>query len=139
MMDFETFFRVATGCQPYGYQARIARDGLPDVIRVPAGAGKTGVILAWLWRRLYGPDPDRTPRRLVYALPQRAILDEVSGSVRTWLGNLGLSDQVAVHVVQGARSARPTSSDPTPTRADPRATHWTIISPVFQGNPAQSL
>jgi choline dehydrogenase-like flavoprotein len=24
-------------------------------------------------------------------------------------------------------------------RADPRATHWTIISPVFQGNPAQSL
>lgn len=104
MMDFGTFFEAATGCQPYGYQARIARDGLPDVIKVPTGAGKTGVILAWLWRRLYGPDQDRTPRRLVYVLPQRSILDEVSASVRTWLGNLGLSDRVAVHVVQGARS-----------------------------------
>src|ERR1700722_5630154 len=103
MMDFRTFFQVATGCQPYGYQARIARDGLPDLVKVPTGGGKTGVILAWLGRRLYGPDPGGPPRRLLYALPQRSI-DEVSGSVRTWLGNLGLSDQVAVHVVQGARS-----------------------------------
>src|SRR6267154_793954 len=82
-----------------------AGDGLPDVVRVPAGAGKTGVILAWLWRRLHGQDPAGMPRRLVYALPQRAVLDEVAGSARTWLANLGLTELVALHVVLGDRGA----------------------------------
>jgi len=39
MQDCGTFFEVATGCRSYGFQARIARDGLPDVIKVPTGAG----------------------------------------------------------------------------------------------------
>ena len=105
MRDFESFYEQATGHRPYGYQARIARDGLPGAVRVPTGAGKTGVILAWLWRRLYGPDPAGTPRRLVYALPQRAVLDEVAGLVRGWLANLELTDQIALHVVLGERGA----------------------------------
>ncbi|MDX6339883.1 MAG: CRISPR-associated endonuclease/helicase Cas3, partial [Trebonia sp.] len=104
MRDFQSFYEQATGHRPYGYQARIARDGLPDVVRAPTGAGKTGVILAWLWRRLHGPDPAGTPRRLVYALPQRSLVDHVSGSIRMWLVNLGLADEVAVHVVLGSRS-----------------------------------
>jgi CRISPR-associated endonuclease/helicase Cas3 len=93
----------ATGHQPYGFQARIARDGLPDEIEASAGAGKTGVILAWLWRRLYGPDPGGTPRRLIYALPQRSLTEQVSAEVRGWLVNLGLTDEVALHVAMGAR------------------------------------
>ena len=105
MRDFESFYEQATGHRPYGYQARIARDGLPGAVRVPTGAGKTGVILAWLWRRLYGPDPAGTPRRLVYAVPQRAVLDEVAGLVRGWLANLELTDQIALHVVLGERGA----------------------------------
>jgi CRISPR-associated endonuclease/helicase Cas3 len=103
MQDFETFFQVATEYGPHGYQARIARDGLPDVVQAPTGTGKTGVILAWLWRRLYGPDPGGTPRRLVYALPQRSLVDQVSGEARKWLVNLGLADEVALHVVMGGR------------------------------------
>ena len=103
MQDFEAFFQVATGCGPHGYQARIARDGLPDVVQAPTGTGKTGVILAWLWRRLYGPDRSGTPRRLVYALPQRSLVDQVSGEARKWLTNLGLTEEVALHVVMGGR------------------------------------
>ncbi len=61
MKTFAALFSEATGHRPHGYQARIARDGLPDVMQAPTGAGKTGVILAWLWRRLYGPDPAGTP------------------------------------------------------------------------------
>ena len=52
MADFEEFFAAATGYRPHGYQARIARDGLPSVVEAPTGTGKTGIILAWLWRRL---------------------------------------------------------------------------------------
>ena len=101
--DIRSVVPPATGHQPYGYQARIARDGLPDFVQAPTGAGKTGVILAWLWRRLYGPDPAGTPRRLIYALPQRSLTEQVSGDVRRWLANLGLTDEVTLHVAMGAR------------------------------------
>ena len=100
MQTFVELFRAATGQAPHGYQARIAQDGLPDVVRAPTGTGKTGVVLAWLWRRLYA-DPGPTPRRLVYALPQRSLVDQVAGEAGRWLTNLGLADQVALHVVMG--------------------------------------
>ena len=107
MDAFTEFFRHAStteaapdGYEPYGYQARIARDGLPSVVEAPTGTGKTGIILAWLWRRLYAA-PDSAPRRLVYALPQRSLVDQVAGEVRRWLANLGLAGQVALHVVMG--------------------------------------
>lgn len=104
MRDFQSFHQQATGHLPYEYQARFARDGLPDVVRAPTGAGKTGVILAWLWRRLYGPDRAGTPRRLVYALPQRSLTEPLTAEIRRWLGHLDLTDEVALHVVAGARA-----------------------------------
>src|SRR6266566_10168881 len=107
MDGFSSFFSKACatvaepdGYEPHGYQARIARDGLPSVVEAPTGTGKTGIILAWLWRRLYAA-PGSTPRRLVYALPQRSLVEQVAGEVGRWLANLGLADQVALHVVMG--------------------------------------
>jgi CRISPR-associated endonuclease/helicase Cas3 len=103
MTEFEAFFELATGHQPHGYQARIAREGLPSVVEAPTGTGKTEVILAWLWRRLTEEHRAGTPRRLVYALPQRSLVDQVAGDARKWLANLGLTDDVALHVVMGGR------------------------------------
>jgi len=108
MPAFDELFRTATatpelpeGHVPHGYQARIAATGLPAVVQAPTGTGKTGVILAWLWRRFYGPDADSTSRRLVYALPQRSLVEQVAGEAERWLANLGLSGQVALHMVMG--------------------------------------
>ena len=100
MQEFGRFFQAATGSRPYGFQARIARDGLPSLVETPGGTGKTGIILAWLWRRLYA-DPGATPRRLVYALPAQSLTEHVASGVATWLANLGLADQVALHVPTG--------------------------------------
>ena len=97
---FREFFRKAAvttarpdGYEPHGYQRRIARDGLPAVVRAPTGTGKTGIILAWLWRRLNEAHRDGTPRRLVYALPQRSLVEQVAGEAGRWLANLGLADR----------------------------------------------
>jgi CRISPR-associated endonuclease/helicase Cas3 len=100
-MRFEEFFEQATGSPPYGYQVRLARDGLPPVLAVPTGAGKTAIMLAWLWRRRHGPDPTGTPRRLVFALPQRTLVEQVAAVAAGWLANLGLTDDIPLHVVMG--------------------------------------
>jgi CRISPR-associated endonuclease/helicase Cas3 len=100
-VEFSDFFRAATTWAPHGYQERLALEGLPPVVQAPTGCGKTGIVLAWLWRRLHGPDPAGTPRRLIYALPQRSLVEQVAGEVRRWLDNLGLAEQVALHVVIG--------------------------------------
>lgn len=101
-MEFDEFFALATGWpKPHGHQRRLAVDGLPAVVEVPTGTGKTAIVLAWLWRRLHGPDRRDTPRRLIYALPQRTLVEQVAREAERWLENLGLADEVALHVVMG--------------------------------------
>lgn len=87
-MLFEGFFRHATkGRNPYCYQQRLAENGSYDALIAPTGLGKTAaVILAWLWRRL--TDPGRTPRRLVYCLPMRTLVEQTAENARAWVDRL---------------------------------------------------
>ncbi|MGH3814298.1 MAG: type I-G CRISPR-associated helicase/endonuclease Cas3g, partial [Pseudonocardiaceae bacterium] len=91
--------------RPYQYQSRLAEQGLPDVLRVPTGTGKTlAATLPWLYRRVEHPDPvvrQATPRWLVIVLPQRALVEQTVRVVQGWLGNLGLKLKVPVHVLMG--------------------------------------
>lgn len=86
MSDYPTFFAELTeGLRPYPYQVRIAEEPWPDLADVPTGMGKTAAfVVAWLWRRLQG-DPD-TPRRLVYCLPMRTLVEQTHKSAKTWIG-----------------------------------------------------
>lgn len=50
--SFASFFNTATkGFTPHCWQLQVALDGLPDVLPVPTGLGKTEIALAWAWRR----------------------------------------------------------------------------------------
>lgn len=93
---FVAFFKAATGLSkgPYQYQDSLASGRrLPDIIAVPTGCGKTAAaILAWAWRRRECPDPEtrrNTPRRLIYCLPMRTLVEQVHEEVIKWFANLG--------------------------------------------------
>jgi CRISPR-associated endonuclease/helicase Cas3 len=110
----DEFFRAAFGKEitSFDYQRRLAEE--PEcksrLINIPTGCGKTAaVVLAWLWNRV---EKQRTdwPRRLVYCLPMRTLMEQTRDNVREWLKNLGNREwdsesnhggKVGVHILMG--------------------------------------
>jgi CRISPR-associated endonuclease/helicase Cas3 len=90
--SFDDFFRTATEDDPFPFQRTFASDdSLPQLVRVPTGLGKTAMaVVGWLFRRFAGPEALRatTPRRLVYCLPMRVLVEQTRDSAVTWLDNL---------------------------------------------------
>jgi hypothetical protein len=100
---FDDFFRSATsGRDPYPYQEQFAdADPLPHLLRAPTGAGKTATaVLGWLWR--WVSKKPGTPRRLVYCLPMRVLVEQSEREARKWTQALlekgVLEKEVGVHV-----------------------------------------
>lgn len=112
-MNLHNFFKQATGNEPYPYQARLAaQEELPDLLSVPTGVGKTAAaILAWVYRRRFSDLEvrKRTPRRLVYCLPMRTLVEQTRDVAIDWLEKLGLagdqSDAIGVHILMGGADA----------------------------------
>ncbi|MBI2704372.1 MAG: CRISPR-associated helicase Cas3' [Actinobacteria bacterium] len=104
-MDFVEMVNRATGHPPYPYQSRLADDGLPDLLEVPTGAGKTlAATLPWLYRRRFHPDAAvrvATPHWLVFALPMRVLVEQTAGAISEWLDRLELDGQVRLYTVMG--------------------------------------
>jgi len=120
---FVDFFAQAIGVdsdggvrRPYFYQESLATTGatVSHLLRVPTGLGKTaGAVLSWLWRRRFAERAIRenTPRRLVYCLPMRVLVEQTHEGVVRWLDRLGLL-------------AGDVSPSYAPDPADPRPTGW---------------
>jgi len=110
-MTFDEFFRKATGFDhaPYPFQRKFAKaEDLYQLVDVPTGLGKTAmVIVGWLWRRFHAEEAIRkaTPRRLVYCLPMRVLVEQTTENARKWVKNLldagGLQNDVPIHVLMG--------------------------------------
>ncbi|HVY71959.1 MAG TPA: DEAD/DEAH box helicase, partial [Verrucomicrobiae bacterium] len=135
--SFDFFFQTASGeaaRKPYDYQCRLAC-GEParrseaewleggagchsQLISIPTGLGKTAAVaLAWMWNRVAYPDAahrDTWPRRLVYCLPMRTLVDQTESEVKKWLTTHGLlwdgkpanrAGKVGVHILMGGEDA----------------------------------
>jgi CRISPR-associated endonuclease/helicase Cas3 len=113
-MDYQTFFTEAIRLPfPFRYQSRLAEKAWPDLLDVPTGMGKTAAVTsAWLWKRGWRRGnrietaDAATPRRLVWCLPMRVLVEQTEENIRTWLGTLGILGQagegkVSVHVLMG--------------------------------------
>jgi CRISPR-associated endonuclease/helicase Cas3 len=113
MTDFDPFFERFAGQStgPHEWQRELGEDDVlrTRVIRIPTGMGKTlGVLAAWAWHRLERQD-QRWPRRLVWCLPMRVLVEQTEAVVRDALTREGVlwdsaSDhvgKVGVHVLMG--------------------------------------
>ena len=89
-MEYKDFFSKATKLDSaYPYQEKLACQTWPDFLEIPTGLGKTAaVVLAWLYKRTVLNDAE-TPRRLIYCLPMRVLVEQTEASIRCWLENLG--------------------------------------------------
>lgn len=114
--EFDGFFEKLAGpILPHEWQRVLASEDAPRsrVIRIPTGMGKTlGVLGAWSWHRLHRND-DRWPRRLVWCLPMRVLVEQTEAVVREaldrlgvlWDGSSGHSGRVGVHLLMGGTDA----------------------------------
>jgi CRISPR-associated endonuclease/helicase Cas3 len=122
--NFRKFFRGVCKQDPYNYQCRLACGDEAKIdqpltlnqgrvcqsllIDIPTGLGKTAaVILAWVWNRMAHSDPrhrNAWPRRLVYCLPMRTLVEQTHANTMGWLQELGLTEQVGVHLLMGGEN-----------------------------------
>lgn len=91
-----------------------------QLIRIPTGFGKTlGVLAAWLWNAHHRSDP-AWPRRLVWCLPMRVLVEQTEAEIRSALSSLGIlwdghddhTGSVGVHSVMGGRNDQEWSLHP---------------------------
>ncbi len=94
-MDSLKLFRDAfgrlTGNRPFPWQedlyTRYFTQGLfPHSCSLPTGLGKTSVVAVWLIA--LANNPNRIPRRLVYVVNRRTVVDQTTNEVETLRANL---------------------------------------------------
>ncbi|MFV0438773.1 MAG: type I-U CRISPR-associated helicase/endonuclease Cas3 [Desulfopila sp.] len=82
-ISFADFFRTVTGHQPFPWQARLfatfATGRFPTNASIPTGLGKTSVVAIWLFA--LAMHPENVPRRLVYVVNRRTVVDQTTAEV----------------------------------------------------------
>lgn len=97
---------------PADWQCRFATNNWPEVLIAPTGSGKTAAVtLGWMARRIRAPNT--TPRRLVWCLPMRALVEQTTEEIKQWLHKLRARHNAEkvlpmpedVHVLMGGTEA----------------------------------
>lgn len=91
MTGFADLFKLVTGRpEPFPWQAalyeRLRAGDIPPALDIPTGLGKTSVIAIWLIARALGAP---VPRRLVYVVDRRAVVDQASAEAVAIAGRIG--------------------------------------------------
>ena len=99
---FGTAFETLTSHAPFPWQRRLfdeyfARGLLPPAVDIPTGLGKTAVMAVWLLARAVGA---ALPRRLVYLVDRRTVIDQASACAQQLRAVLNKEDSL-----EGVRSA----------------------------------
>ena len=83
------WFREIVGSDPYPWQRRLhgafVGGDVPEAVDIPTGLGKTLCVLLFLLARTRNP---ALPRRVVYVVDRRAIVDQTAGEIRAWVDRI---------------------------------------------------
>jgi CRISPR-associated endonuclease/helicase Cas3 len=118
-LDFDATFQALTGNPPFPWQQalyqRFITEDIPASCNLPTGLGKTSVIAIWLIAR--ANRPDAMPRRLVYVVNRRTVVDQTTDEVEKYRKNLaaaGITEPLAVSTLRGQfADNRDWSADPS--------------------------
>lgn len=94
--DFDAYFRAVHGDEPYPWQSRLTRQvleegGWPDVIDLPTGVGKTAVLDTAIFA--LAVRPDISPRRIVFVIDRRIVVDQVYKRARAISSGVGMATE----------------------------------------------
>ena len=106
---YETWFQEVTGFPSHDWQRDLGTEPgcRHRLVRIPTGLGKTaGTVLAWLYHRVTRTD-NTWPRRLVFTLPMRVLVEQTEHALHTWRARAGLDDQVDIHTLMGGVRTEP--------------------------------
>ncbi|HEX3659668.1 MAG TPA: type I-U CRISPR-associated helicase/endonuclease Cas3 [Pirellulales bacterium] len=99
-LAFGTAFESLTGHAPFPWQeclfGRFVEGDFPTACDIPTGLGKTSVVAVWLIA--LASLPDKLPRRLVYVVNRRTVVDQTTVEVRKLrdkILNAGLQDRLS--------------------------------------------
>ena len=83
------YFDDIVGHPPFPWQrelhAAFAKGEIPEAVDVPTGMGKTLSVLLFLLARLDNPE---LPTRVVYVVDRRAIVDQTTAAIRSWIDRI---------------------------------------------------
>lgn len=116
--SFDDKFFGLTGERPFPWQRalyeRLAHGEIPRTCDIPTGLGKTSVIALWLLALVGGA---RVPRRLVYVVNRRTVVDQTTAEVerlRARLADVAPDTNLALSTLRGAfADNREWSADPS--------------------------
>jgi CRISPR-associated endonuclease/helicase Cas3 len=110
-LGFDEFFEKATGNLPFPFQRKFAEAAsFPHLVSVPTGLGKTAMaVIGWLWHRFGTNRETKTPRRLVYCLPMRILVEQTAENAHTWINKLTAAtvlegEKPLIHVLMGGEN-----------------------------------
>ncbi|MFY7952905.1 MAG: type I-G CRISPR-associated helicase/endonuclease Cas3g [Armatimonadaceae bacterium] len=117
MPNFDAFFKALTGNPPFPWQQALYQrfiadrpDNIPASCNLPTGLGKTSVIAVWLIALANGAN---VPRRLVYVVNRRTVVDQTTDEVEKYRSLLGGVGPVWPEELRGlAERLAALSSDP---------------------------
>lgn len=106
--NFEHWFESVTGhAAPRSWQSDLAEQSAcrTRLIRIPTGLGKTeGVLAAWSFHRLRKENSD-WPRRLVWCLPMRVLVDQTVEVAQQLASRMDVSIRPTIHIAMGGEDS----------------------------------
>lgn len=118
-MSFAQYFKRLTttakpGFEPREWQRQLGEDErcIDRVMRIPTGFGKTeGAVISWLYQRVERKQRS-WPRRLVFCLPMRVLVEQTYAKIGAWLDRAALTSTVGCHLLMGGIESSRWAAEP---------------------------